>query len=481
MTDITADRHRPLIVDLDGTLTPIDTLHEAAVRYFVSAPLRAPVDLLRWLRFGKAQLKARLEECAPLDPARLPFTQSVLDLITQYRALGRQVVLCTASDTGTAERIAAHLGCFDLVMASDGTLNLAGSNKAAALVEAYGHGGFDYVGNSSADLPVWEAAGQAYVASNDSGLVAKATSRGNVAEVLEVPRATGHDWIRQLRLHQWVKNALLFVPLIAAQKYGDPALLMRLVVAFVSFGIIASSTYLMNDLFDLEADRAHVSKRSRPLAAGLIPTLTGVSLVPLGLVAGLLIALVVSRTFMLVAAIYIVTTMLYSFHLKRLVLIDCICLAGLFTLRVVAGSVVIAAALSQWLFLFSIFLFLSLAFLKRYVELREKKGRQAIAGRGYITRDLPLVLALGVGAGYAATVVLSLYLFSPEALAIYGNPYAIMIAVPVLCYWLSYMWMVASRGDMHHDPVLYALRDRHSLGTVAMFFTVFVVGAQLTV
>lgn len=469
----------PLVVDLDGTLTPVDTLHEGAVGLFAGAPLRTLLQLPSWLAQGKAHLKREIALRHSIDPARLPWSEEVLSSINDAKSQGRKVVLCTASDRDTAERVAQHLGVFDQVLASDGIINLSGQAKVDALVDAFGEGGFDYIGNASPDVVVWSKSRRALVVSNDEKLISRARDVAQVCAILPAPRPTAQVWAKQLRLHQWAKNVLLFVPLIASQKILELLLFWQVAMAFFVFGLVASATYVMNDLFDLKADRLHAQKRNRPLAAGVIPTGHAVGAVVLGLVAGLLLAWAIGVNFLLVTLAYLVATITYSFVLKQIVLIDCVWLAGLFTLRVVVGAVVIESIPSYWLLMFSVFLFLSLAYLKRYIELRGKPRKQKIEGRGYMAEDMPVVFALGVGAGYAATVVLSLYLFSPQALALYGNPYAIVVAVPVIIYWLSYMWLRAHRGEMHHDPVLFALRDRTSFVTVALFFAIFFLGAVL--
>ena len=472
---------KPLVIDLDGTLTPVDTLYESAIRLFSTSPLKTIYQLPLWLSRGKAAIKAEISARSAVDPATLPWNADVLERVNAARAVGRKVVLCTASDQDTADRIAEHLGLFDQVIASDGTRNLSGDAKARALVEAFGEGGFDYIGNASADLAVWRHAGEAIVVSNDAGLIQRARKQGKVAEVIDVPKATARVWARQLRLKQWAKNALLFVPLIAAQSFTGLHLVVTLIAAFVVFGMVASTTYVLNDLFDLDADRAHAHKRYRPLAAGTIPTLQAVVLVPVGLLVGLGLAWLLGEGFFWSTLAYLGATITYSFVLKQIVLVDCIWLAGLFTLRIVAGAAAINQPLSHWLLMFSVFLFLSLAYLKRYIELKSKKRKQKLVGRGYAAEDLPTVFALGVGAGYASTVVLALYLFSPAAMELYSNPFAIVVAVPIMIYWLSYMWHRAHRGEMHHDPVLFAIHDMTSLLTVALFFAVFLLGSALPV
>lgn len=469
----------PLVVDLDGTLTPVDTLHEAAISLFCTRPLQTLVNIPRWLSAGKAHLKREIAARHSLDPEQLPWSQPVVNLIKSAKAEGREIVLCTASDQETATLIAEHFGFFDRVMASDGQTNLSGKNKAAALVAKYGENGFDYIGNAAPDLDVWAKSRRAIVVSRSQKLISQARAVAEVEKDLPPEKAGFHVWGKQFRLHQWAKNLLLLAPLLASQQFGDALLWLKIAMAYVVFGFIASATYVMNDLFDLKADRAHDEKRHRPLAAGLIPASHAVASVFVGLSIGLFCAFLIGPSFFWAALVYLIATILYSFAIKQMVLIDCMWLAGLFTLRIVAGGAVIGAELSHWLLMFSIFLFLSLAYLKRYIELRPKTQGQLVAGRGYMAEDLPMVLALGIGAGYASTVVLSLYLFSQQAFELYGNSYALVLNVPVMIYWLSYMWNTAHRGKMSYDPVIFALRDRTSLATVALFLLVFLVGSAV--
>ncbi|MFD1341306.1 UbiA family prenyltransferase [Litorisediminicola beolgyonensis] len=464
---------RPLVVDLDGTLTPVDTLHEAALRYFRAAPLAAPLHMLGWLRAGKPVLKRELAHATPLDPATLPYDDTVLAAIRAARADGRRVVLCTASDRASAEAIAAHLGLFDEVMASDGRVNLAGPDKASALVERFGTRGFDYIGNSSADLAVWAEAQRALVINAPEALAREAEDRAPEIERMAGRQAGLRDWLRAARLHQWVKNLLIFVPVLAAHRYDEPALLAQMLLAFLAFGLLSSATYFLNDLLDLEADRAHAAKRHRPFASGRIPAAQAALVTPLMFLGALALAALNGAGFVLTALIYLAVSTLYSVQLKQVPLLDCMLLAGLFTLRVIAGAVAMDQGLSYWLLLFSVFLFLSLAYLKRYVELAQSRPKGELKGRRYRSEDVPIVMGLGLGAGYAATVVLGLYIHSDAAIDLYGNRYFVSFSLPVLIYWVSWMWMQASRGEMHHDPLLHAVRSRHSQITGALFLAIF--------
>lgn len=466
-----------LVVDLDGTLIHTDMLHESALQLFREHPLQA-LRIPFWLRAGKAVLKARLAERIHLDPKTLPYNQPLLDWLESERSSGRRLVLCTASDQKIARQIATHLGIFDEVIASDGQDNVAGERKAAALVERYGKKGFDYAGNSSTDLAVWAHARRAIVVNGKTGLTDRASAISELAEVFPPARQGLSAWRRVLRVHQWLKNILLFVPLLAAHDLTNLHAWGALLLAFVAFSLCASSVYIANDLMDLESDRLHPRKRKRPFAAGLVPAWKGVLLAPVLLVASLGLGWQVGTAFLSWLLLYFSLTCVYSWRLKRLLLIDCLTLAMLYTLRIVAGAAAIGQPLSFWLLAFSIFLFLSLAFVKRYAELRlYRKGSGSLHGRGYHSDDAPIVQMMGIVAGYAAVLVLALYVNSDAIVALYEHPRLVWGAVPVVLFWVSWVWMRAHRGEMHDDPLVFAIKDRTSLAAGAAFALVLAVGA----
>ncbi|MDA8454906.1 UbiA family prenyltransferase [Acidovorax sp. GBBC 3334] len=460
----------PLVVDLDGTLLLTDMLHETSLQLVRDAPWKA-LALPLWLAGGKAALKRRIAQQVRMAVVTLPYNQPLVDWLRAQRAGGRQVVLCTASDQVLADAIAAHLGCFDLVMASDGARNLAGPAKASALAERFGERGFDYAGNSRADLPVWRRARAAIVVNAPPAVARQAEAHGNVQRSFPPARAGLSAWRKALRLHQWMKNLLLFVPLMAAHRIGDGAAWLQLVMAFVAFGLCASSVYLANDLLDLESDRQHPRKRLRPFAAGTLPAWQGAVLVPALAGASLWLAWATAPAFLGWLLVYFVTTWAYSLALKRWALVDCVALAVLYTLRLVAGSAAVAQPLSFWLLACSGFLFLSLAFVKRYAELlvQQAAGKTQAHGRGYLTSDAPIVQNLGVAAGYTAVVVLALYLNSDTVMTMYRAPELVWATVPVLAFWVSWMWLRAARGQMHDDPLVFAFKDRASLVAGAVF------------
>jgi 4-hydroxybenzoate polyprenyltransferase len=468
----------PLIVDLDGTLIHTDMLHESALRVSHDRPL----DVLRfplWLMQGKAVLKRKLASRSTFDASLLPYNESLLAWLKEERAGGRRLVLCTASDRSIADAVASHLGVFDEVLASDGSTNLAGDHKAEALASRYGHGGFDYAGNSSADLKVWRRARKAIVVNGARGLAGKAAALCGVEREFPPPARGVKAWRRALRVHQWLKNMLLFVPLVAAHQVFDVDNWLTLALAFMSFSLCASTVYIANDLLDLESDRAHPRKRLRPFASGSIPAWHGVLAAALLLALSLALGARVGGTFLPWLLCYFVLTSVYSLGLKKVILLDCITLAMLYTLRITAGAAALSMSLSFWLLAFSVFLFLSLAFVKRYAELKVQatSGKHKVHGRGYYTSDEPLVLNMGVTAGYASAVVLALYLNSDNVLMLYEQPEAVWGAVPVLLFWISWIWMQAHRGHMHDDPVVFAVKDRASQLAGLAFGAVLVIGA----
>lgn len=468
----------PLVVDLDGTLVLTDTLHESAVALGRRQPWRT-LQIPGWLTHGKAALKRRLADLVSLDAATLPYNQPLLDWLHQQRSAGRTLVLCSATDQKTAQAVADHLGLFDQVIASDGRTNMAADNKAAQLAQLFGEHGFDYAGNASADLPVWRRARRAIVVNARPALLRQAQDIGNIAQIFAPDAITPRDIRQMLRVHQWAKNSLLLVPLLAAHQWQDASNWWAALLAIIAFSLCASAVYIANDLLDLDSDRRHPRKRQRPFASGHVPIWMGVVLVPMLLLASFLLALPVGTAFLSWLAFYFLLTCVYSTVLKQIVLLDCLALAMLYTLRIIAGAAASGIPLSPWLLAFSGFLFLSLAFVKRYAELQvqQLRGEQKAHGRGYLTSDAPIVQSLGVAAGYATAVVLALYLNSDAVKELYRLPEAVWLSIPVLVFWISWMWLRAHRGEMHDDPVIFALKDRVSLATGVIFAGALIVGA----
>ena len=465
---------KPLAVDLDGTLLRSDVLVETGFAYLKTRPLAFYRPLLWLLKDGKAALKQRLAEAAPLDVSVLPYDPAGVDWLRHEKAAGRKLVLATAADGRHARAIADHLGLFDDVLATDGAVNLSAASKRDALIAAYGEKGFDYAGNSNDDLPVWAAAERAIVVNPGAGVAGRARQLGNVERVIETHGSAWRAWAKALRLHQWVKNLLIFLPLLAAHQVGTAPLDVAALLAFLSFGCCASSVYLLNDLLDLEDDRHHATKRRRPFASGALPLPAGAAVCPLLLFAAAYAAWRwLPPGFALVLAGYYVLTLAYSFVLKRRVMVDVVTLAALYTTRIIAGAEAIHGRPTFWLLAFSMFLFLSLALVKRHAELLPllRQGRHGAAkarGRGYLAEDLPIIASLGTASGYLSVLVLALYVQDAGTANLYRHPQLIWLACPLMLFWIGRIWLIAHRGLMHDDPVVFAAKDRTSLLIAAL-------------
>jgi len=453
----------PLVVDLDGTLIKTDLLVESVCSLLRQEPLTL-FGLPIWLLKGRAHLKREIARRVQLDPALLPYRTELLGYLRAEHNKGRSIILATASDERLARQVADHLKLFDMVLASDGITNFAAERKRERLVAQFGEKSFDYVGNESRDLAVWSFARKAIVVNPDPRLK-RAVAKFALFESLFQERGpTVREYLSALRPQQWLKNVLIFIPLFAAHLFTDPLLVVRTVVAFMAFCCCASSGYLINDLCDLSADRHHPSKRLRPFASGRLPLVYGLAIAPALLVVGCLLSWLLSWWSVGFLLLYFTLTIAYSLRLKKVVLLDVFLLATFYTLRIIAGGLAAAVPLSVWLLAFSMFLFLSLAFVKRYAELvimRSVDGDRAKA-RSYELSDAELLAFKGTASGYAAVLVLSLYIASGQIKLLYATHQVLWLVCPLLLYWIGYVWFVAHRGLMHHDPLVFAVRDRTS-------------------
>jgi 4-hydroxybenzoate polyprenyltransferase len=452
----------PLVVDLDGTLIRTDMLYES---FFASATagFEHHWSTVSALRRGKAYLKAHLAGACTIDYGLLPYNSDVLDLIRDAKSEGRRVYLATASDRHHADGIVAHLGGLDGVFASDGVVNLSGNNKARLLVETFGDHGFDYIGNNTVDLAIWSHARKAYVASNSAALARKVELLGVPMEPVGTTRPSLRVWLRALRVHQYAKNVLIFVPLLTAHAYAFHYLLSAL-FAFVAFSLCASSVYLLNDLIDLRADRQHPTKQKRPFACGAIPLAHGVIAIPILLALAYMCAALTSSWFTSVLTAYFALTLAYSFTLKRRLMVDIVVLATLYTTRVIAGAAALPVVPSEWLLAFSMFVFTCLALVKRYVELALRIDRELPdpSNRNYRLIDLPIIGALAAASGFNAVTIFALYVSSPAVEGLYRHPKLLWLLCPILMYWLSRIVILAHRRVVDDDPIVFALHDRNS-------------------
>lgn len=452
----------PLCVALDGTLTPIDTLSESLLTFIKQSP-GSILPLAMWWGKGKAHVRNELAAHVRLDPASVPLRSELVEWLETEHASGRKLVLVTAADRRTAADFAAYLKMFDEVIAGDGREELRGPVKRRVLVDRYGERGFDYVGADAADEDIWTAGRHAIVV-GDSRLAAQVSRSTPVERTFATGMATVRTWLRAIRLHQWVKNGLIFLPLLLAHSLSLVALRSSL-LAFLAFGLCASSVYVLNDLLDLAADRAHPRKRHRPFAAGIMSARSGLVAAGLLLIAAAAIAAAVNLPFIGVLAGYYLLTWSYSVRLKRVALVDVMMLAALYTIRIIAGAAASDVPLSFWLLAFSVFMFLSLSFVKRYAELDSvrRTAQHSGVGRGYRPDDLPLILSLGTASGYCAIVVMALYINSADSGALYHHHKPLWLICPLMLFWISRIWTLTTRGHMHDDPVVFAIRDRPSL------------------
>ena len=477
---MSVDAMRPLVVDMDGTLIKTDMLFESCLRAIKQKPWVFFL-LPFWLLQGRAVLKARLAAMANIDIAVLPFYEDVLLFLRQQKQQGRTIILATASTSELADRVANEVGLFDEVMASHAGLNLKSRAKAAALVDRYGEQGFDYVGNDSADFAVWRVAHTAHVVNASEGFARRARALAVEAGEWFIAKPVSLvTLLKALRVHQWVKNVLIFVPLLMAHRFHEPQLFIKAALAYVAFCLCASSVYLLNDMMDLDDDRHHRSKKNRPIAAGNFPIIAALLLFPTLFLVGFGMAVFwVSLPFALLLGFYYLLTLAYSFSLKRLLMVDVVVLAGLYTSRIVGGALAIDVDLSFWLITFSVFIFLSLALVKRYAELIVLKGSGAaeIKGRGYSVEDLPTLLSLGTASAYLSVLVMALYIDTQKVAELYRQPQFLWLLCPVMLYWVSRVWMLTHRGQMHDDPIVFAIKDTVSRYTAACMALILVLAS----
>ena len=456
-----------LCVDLDGTLIRGNVLWECVLSLLKTRPLTMLRLPFWWLK-GRAFLKQEVAARTELDPARLPYRKLVLDLLREEKAKGRRVALVTAADRNVAETIARYVGLFDEVHASDGLVNLKGANKAKFLAAHFSETGFEYMGDSAADIDVWRNARGAYVVGTQLRIdqaAAVTVIKGAILEPRAAFKASGRMWVNALRGHHWAKNVLLFSPLTLSHNLAVEPIL-RTLGGFVLYGFCASGLYILNDLLDLHSDREHPWKKERPFAAGDIS-------IPEGLVASFILlfsalgfGFLLDVKFGLALLGYATLTMVYSLYLKKVALLDVFILSSFYSFRILAGALISGTPLSQWFLAFSMFFFLSLAMAKRYSELIHASDlvKAGNSGRGYRTGDRELLLSLGVGSSFSAVVIFSLYVHSQDVLLLYSSPDFLFLLCPIVLYWLSRNWLMAHRGELKEDPVTLAIRDPVSYG-----------------
>lgn len=455
----------PIVVDLDGTLTRTDTLIESILRTVKRDALNLPRALLALIK-GRPALKHFAAQ-AGLSAKDLPYHSALLDYLRRERQEGRSIVLATAAHRSIADAVASHVGVFDKVLATDAGTNLKGKAKLLAIQEQVGPR-FVYAGDSAADLFIWQHAEAAILVGATSAVRNSVRRSTRIESEFAPETATLSTWLRALRVHQWLKNLLLFVPLLTAFSFFDTDRLAATLAAFVAFSLAASATYVLNDLWDLDNDRAHPRKKNRPFAAADIPILQGLLVAAGALALALAVASAVSAGFLFILLFYVALTSLYSVALKRYVLLDILALSLLYTVRIIAGGIAADVRVSHWLLAFSVFMFLSLALVKRcseLVSLKQSGGTTAV-GRDYRVGDMIVLWPLGVAAGLCSIVVFGLFIRDTETVVRYATPELLWLVAFELIYWLSRLWITSARGEMDDDPVVYAVRDRTSRMTM---------------
>jgi 4-hydroxybenzoate polyprenyltransferase len=451
---------RPLLVNMERALVRADIVWESILQLLRRQPwliFALPI----WLLGGRARLRREAARRIPFDPAALPYRTELIEMLRASADRGRTLVLAAEGEAAAARGVADHLALFhDTVVSGEGS---NGKADGHSLQERFAATGFDYVGGSTPDLPVMAAAQRGYLVGAGPAVISGARELGDKVQVLSTRPSRARALFKVVRPHQWMKNALVVVPVLLAEHRPSLSHLVAAIVAAISFSLCASAGYVFNDLLDVEADRAHRTKCRRPFAAGDLPVVYGPPLF-MALIAasfGLAVA-TLPLGFLGMLGIYFVATLAYSFFLKSVMMLDVVVLAWLYTHRVLAGGIATHIPISAWLLAFSMFIFSSLAFAKRYIELRQSSKGGQLKSRGYHTQDLEMVASMGPTAGYIAVLVFCLYVDSPGVTQRYHSPMLLWFVCPVLLYWISRVWFLSHRGLMQDDPVKFALTDRNS-------------------
>lgn len=457
----------PLYVDLEGGLLRTSLLLEtllAAIRHRPHIILALPFWALR----GREHLQARLSAIARPSAVNMPCHDRLLEQLKAQHAEGRKVVLVTR-DPQFAMDFAGHTGLPDSTLVIDAATAASGTARAR-LIATEARGEFAYAGRLARDLPVWDAARSGILVAAEPAVEAQARKSADIEQEITRRPVTARSYLKATRIYQWLKNVLIFVPMLTSHLWLDADAWANAINALVAFSLCASSIYILNDLFDLASDRSHPRKRNRPFASGAIPIAHGLMLAPVLLVAGLVAAALGGAGLLTVTAAYVVITTLYSLFLKTFVLADVITLAGLYTIRVIAGAIAIGVDVSFWLLAFSMSLFVSLALIKRCAELMVlgSLNRSKSSGRDYRVEDRPVLQSMGVASGFSAVLVLALFINDPDTIAAYAHPQLLWLVCCTMLYWITRMWIKTARGEMHDDPLLYAARDWNSLAVLAL-------------
>jgi len=466
----------PLYVDLDGTFIKSDTLFESLLVVSKRNPFIIFMCFI-WIFKGKSFMKAKLAQLADIAMELMPLNTEFYDFLLDEKAKNRQIILATASNEKYAQNVCRNYDIFDSYMSSDASTNLKGAQKLYKIQEQSTR--FAYAGNSSEDFVIFAQAEESYLV-NPTKKARKLSLKSKVSRVFDDERKSIKVWLKQLRVHQWLKNLLLFVPLLVTKGFTHIDTIMLSVLGFISFSCLASATYIINDLLDLQSDRSHQRKKFRPIAAGLISIVQAKAMALVLFAISLAIALSIEGAFVLVLATYLALTLFYSFKVKQYIILDVLTLAMLYTIRIIAGAAILNVPVSFWLLSFSMFIFSSLALVKRCSELKSlaNENKTQAKGREYETADFNVLMNFGTSLSMLAVLMFSFYINNNILTNQFQAPTILWLIIPALCYWLMRMWVKTSRGEMHDDPIIFSIKDKGSLMTVS-FIVVITMLAQV--
>lgn len=465
-----------IFVDLDGTLIKTDLLFESFLKLVKNNPKKTIISIWILLTKGIAKFKNYIAINTEINPEILPTNSHLLDYLLHEKISNRKIILATASNEKFAKQVAEHYAIFDDVIASTEEVNLKGKNKLEKIKEVAKGEDFEYIGDSSADIPIWQESKEITIVSDNKKLINKVCKIKHPKYLFSEETNSLKTFLKAIRVHQWAKNILLFVPIVMAQQVLNLSLWIDLLLAFLSFSLCASSVYVFNDLLDLDADRLHETKKKRPIASGSLPIPIASFIIPIFLFLGILISCLLPQAFFITLLSYLFLTTAYTFYLKQLIIIDIVVLSALYSIRIFAGGTACSILVSPWLIAFSVFFFLSLACVKRYIELLKTAANntELVAGRGYVSKDLSIVSQSGIASGFISVLVLALYINGHEVKSFYRNEELLWLFCPLLLYWIFRIWILANRDQVHEDPVVYALKDKTSyvLGVIGLIIIV---------
>jgi len=452
-----------LFVDMDGCLIKTDMLYESFFALLKSNFLHCLL-IPFWLLRGKAYMKEMISQRVNLDVESLPYNNKLIDFLKTEKNNGRTLILATASNHILAKKISEYLGLFTDVISSSIDENISGKRKLKKIQAITNGQPFEYAANAMIDIHIWKHAEAAILVNPDRNVEKSARLVTTIKHIFDERNTRLLRYIKAIRVYQWMKNLLIFVPLFTAHQFTNIPLIINGIIAFAAFSLCASGVYVLNDLLDLPADREHPRKRLRPFASGDIKLSHGILLACLLPAIGLGLALFLSPDFFGILFLYLFMTTAYSVKFKAHAIIDVLLLAGLYTIRIFAGAIAIDVVLSFWLLTFSMFIFLSLALVKRCSELimLSNANRKESSGRGYHISDLDLLKMMGVSSGYLSILIVALYIDNPTVTQQYSHPQLLWLLCPVLLLWISRVWLKTVRSEMHDDPLVFAIKDKVS-------------------